>query len=103
MVSTSSSLESSSPQVLPVRHLACDYPPMEMKGVAAVSWSLLPVCRATTMTARLGSPHYFIVRTECQLVVLSVIVRAFALCKVRRGPRRPDRVAPPCAWVKVHA
>ena len=94
------------PRVPPARHLTRDHPPMEVKGVVAVSWNLVPASRATTAIC-LGSPylyHLSFVQAERQLLVLCVIiVCAVAPHEARHGTRRPDRVAPPCTRVKVLA
>ena len=77
---------------------------MEVKGVAVVSWNLVPSPRATTAT-RLGSPYpCHLHRPSRALTVgLFIVVRVIALRKAQHGPRRPDHVAPPCARVKVLA
>ena len=74
---------------------------MEVKGVVAVSWNLVPASRATTAIC-LGSPylyHLSFVQAERQLLVLCVIiVCAVAPREARHGTRRPDRV---CATVRA--
>ena len=97
------------PRVPPTRHLTRDHPPMEVKGVVAVSWNswnLVPASRATTAIC-LGLPylyHLSFVQAERQLLVLFVIiVCAVAPREARHGTRRPDRVASPCTRVKVLA